>query len=179
MRLSLHRSLAAIVLCTPTLVFAAKPRPCVTADQAAQMLNKDICVSAHIYDVVSFPTAQASSTSARRRPPTSDAASPSSAWPRTAAKSANSANTATRMCRFEALSVPCAAAPAWYSAMPASSTAARRNSGPIPCSPTASCGAGAASHSRSRPASPGGRRAFMNTQDRELLPRIGSFRSAR
>ncbi|HTX74653.1 MAG TPA: hypothetical protein VMD29_00515 [Terracidiphilus sp.] len=32
--------------------FAGKPKPCVSADQAAQMLNKDICVSAHIYDVV-------------------------------------------------------------------------------------------------------------------------------
>jgi len=55
MRLSLPRSLAAIVLCTPALVFAAKPRPCVSADQAAQMLNKNICVSAHIYDVVQLP----------------------------------------------------------------------------------------------------------------------------
>jgi len=36
----------------PALAFAAKPKPCVTAEQAAQMLNKDICISAHIYDVV-------------------------------------------------------------------------------------------------------------------------------
>ena len=55
MRFCLPRSLAALVLCAPTLVFAAKPRPCVTADQAAQMLNKDICVAAHIYDVVQLP----------------------------------------------------------------------------------------------------------------------------
>lgn len=34
------------------LAFAAKPKPCVPADQAALMLNKDICVSAHIYEVV-------------------------------------------------------------------------------------------------------------------------------
>jgi hypothetical protein len=32
--------------------FAAHPKSCVTADQAMQMVNKDICVSAHIYDVV-------------------------------------------------------------------------------------------------------------------------------
>ena len=32
--------------------FAANPRSCVTADQATAMVNKDICVSAHIYDVV-------------------------------------------------------------------------------------------------------------------------------
>ena len=43
---------ALLVVLAPALAFAAKPKPCVTADQAAQMLNKDICVSAHIYDVV-------------------------------------------------------------------------------------------------------------------------------
>lgn len=31
---------------------AAHPRSCVTADQAMKMVNKDVCVSAHIYDVV-------------------------------------------------------------------------------------------------------------------------------
>jgi hypothetical protein len=55
MRLSLPRTLAALALCTPLLSFAAKPKPCIPADQAAQMLNKDICVSAHIYDVVQLP----------------------------------------------------------------------------------------------------------------------------
>ena len=55
MRLSLPRTLAALALCTPALAFAAKPKPCVPADQAAQMLNKDICISAHIYDVVQLP----------------------------------------------------------------------------------------------------------------------------
>ena len=39
----------------PTLAVAGASKPCVTADQAAQMLNKDICVSAHIYDVVQLP----------------------------------------------------------------------------------------------------------------------------
>jgi hypothetical protein len=34
---------------------AAAPRPCVSADQAVRMLNKDICVTAHIYDVVQLP----------------------------------------------------------------------------------------------------------------------------
>ena len=45
----------ALVLCAPTLALAAKPRPCVPADQAAKMLNKDVCISAHIYDVVELP----------------------------------------------------------------------------------------------------------------------------
>jgi hypothetical protein len=44
-----------LMLGTPMLALAAKPKPCVGAVQAAQMLNKDICVSAHIYDVVQLP----------------------------------------------------------------------------------------------------------------------------
>lgn len=55
MRLSLPRLLAVIAMCAPALASAAKPKPCVPADQAAQMLNKDICVSAHIYEVVQLP----------------------------------------------------------------------------------------------------------------------------
>jgi len=34
---------------------AAKSKPCVTADQAALMIHKDACVTAHIYDVVQLP----------------------------------------------------------------------------------------------------------------------------
>jgi hypothetical protein len=44
-----------LIVCAPALGLAAKPRPCVPADQAAQILNKDICISAHIYDVVELP----------------------------------------------------------------------------------------------------------------------------
>jgi hypothetical protein len=44
--------LACIALSALSPLFAAKPKPCVTADQAAKMLNKDICISAHVYDVV-------------------------------------------------------------------------------------------------------------------------------
>src|ERR1700683_501589 len=40
------------MLCLPAPVYAASAKPCVTAEQAAQMVNKDICISAHIYDVV-------------------------------------------------------------------------------------------------------------------------------
>jgi hypothetical protein len=36
----------------PGLAFARKPKPCVTADEAAKLLNKDVCVTAHIYNVV-------------------------------------------------------------------------------------------------------------------------------
>jgi hypothetical protein len=34
---------------------ASVPKQCVTADQASKMLNKDVCISAHIYDVVQLP----------------------------------------------------------------------------------------------------------------------------
>ncbi len=34
---------------------AAKPKECITADQAPLMLHKDVCITAHIYDVVELP----------------------------------------------------------------------------------------------------------------------------
>lgn len=55
MRIRRSTSCFALVLCAPTLALAAKPKPCVPADQAAIMLNKDVCVSAHVYDVVELP----------------------------------------------------------------------------------------------------------------------------
>jgi hypothetical protein len=39
----------------PAFSFAAKARRCFTADQASTMLNEDVCVSAHVYDVVRLP----------------------------------------------------------------------------------------------------------------------------
>ncbi len=44
-----------MLLVAPSLVFASQPKPCVPADQASKMLNKNICVSAHIYNVVQLP----------------------------------------------------------------------------------------------------------------------------
>ena len=49
------RYLFALVFLSPLACFAAAPKQCVTAEQAAKMLNKDICISAHIYDVVQLP----------------------------------------------------------------------------------------------------------------------------
>jgi hypothetical protein len=34
---------------------AARPKPCVTADDASRMLNKDVCITAHVYEVVELP----------------------------------------------------------------------------------------------------------------------------
>jgi len=45
--------LCALAVRLPAL--AGTPRPCVPADQASGNLNKDICISAHIYDVVELP----------------------------------------------------------------------------------------------------------------------------
>jgi len=47
--------LAALTLWGGSHAFAAKPKPCVPADQAVKLLNKNICVSAHVYDVVELP----------------------------------------------------------------------------------------------------------------------------
>ncbi len=50
--------LGAAVLLTalvPLPAFATKPMQCIPAEQAAQMMNKDVCISAHIYDVVELP----------------------------------------------------------------------------------------------------------------------------
>jgi hypothetical protein len=51
----MRRLLALALLFAAAPFLAAKPKLCVTPDQAGQFLNKDICISAHIYDVVEFP----------------------------------------------------------------------------------------------------------------------------
>lgn len=46
----------AVFLCAfGVFPLSARPKPCVTADEASKMLNKDICISAHVYDVVRLP----------------------------------------------------------------------------------------------------------------------------
>jgi hypothetical protein len=39
-------------VCASLPIHAHAPRQCVSAEEAAKMLNKDVCISAHIYDVV-------------------------------------------------------------------------------------------------------------------------------
>jgi len=39
----------------PPAAVAAPLKPCFTADEAMQMVNKDVCVTAHVYDVVVLP----------------------------------------------------------------------------------------------------------------------------
>ena len=52
MRVSYLIALAALAFSGSTAAFAAKPKPCVTADEASKLVDKDVCVSAHIFDVV-------------------------------------------------------------------------------------------------------------------------------
>lgn len=46
---------ALLVFVSPLSASATAKKPCVPADQASKMLKKDICVSAHVYDVVQLP----------------------------------------------------------------------------------------------------------------------------
>jgi hypothetical protein len=47
--------LVLLALAAPFAVLAGTPKPCFPADQASKMLKKDVCVSAHVYDVVQLP----------------------------------------------------------------------------------------------------------------------------
>ncbi len=54
------RSLRGFVCVAATIAAMAVPafartRPCITAGETSKMLNKDVCVTAHIYDVVQLP----------------------------------------------------------------------------------------------------------------------------
>jgi hypothetical protein len=50
--MAVNRWIAFLFLAGSAAAFARAPKPCVTADEAAKMLNKDICISAHVYEVV-------------------------------------------------------------------------------------------------------------------------------
>jgi hypothetical protein len=47
--------LVLFALAGPLPGLAAAAKPCVSADQASKQLKKDICISAHIYEVVQLP----------------------------------------------------------------------------------------------------------------------------
>jgi hypothetical protein len=46
------RRLGLIAILCPALAFAHEAKPCIKPTDASQYLNKDICISVHIYDVV-------------------------------------------------------------------------------------------------------------------------------
>ena len=49
------RWLVLFALAAPLSTFAGEPKACVTADEATLLVNKDVCITAHIYDVVELP----------------------------------------------------------------------------------------------------------------------------
>ncbi len=46
------RQLAILIVLWPALAAAKSHKPCVALDEAARLLNRDVCVAAHVYDVV-------------------------------------------------------------------------------------------------------------------------------
>lgn len=47
------RSVGGFVLFAVAIsAWAAHPKACVSADEASRMLNKDVCISAHVYEIV-------------------------------------------------------------------------------------------------------------------------------
>ena len=45
-----------LLLCSPSSsLFAVHPKPCIPTDEAAKLVNKDVCIETHIYDVVELP----------------------------------------------------------------------------------------------------------------------------
>jgi hypothetical protein len=51
----LRPTLRLILVLTCATLSAHAAKPCIPIDQAQQNLNKDICISAHVYDVVELP----------------------------------------------------------------------------------------------------------------------------
>ncbi len=49
------RWLVLLAAAWPAVALAGGQKTCVTADEASLLLNKDVCVTAHIYDVVELP----------------------------------------------------------------------------------------------------------------------------
>ena len=51
--MALHRfGIFVLFLAAETALAFAAAKPCMTADEASKLMNKDVCVSAHVYNVV-------------------------------------------------------------------------------------------------------------------------------
>jgi len=46
------RWIALFAMATPLTAFGSAPKACIPADEATKLVDKDVCVSAHVYDVV-------------------------------------------------------------------------------------------------------------------------------
>ena len=49
------RRIALLLFLCPLTVFAAHPKPCIPTVEAATLTSKDVCIQAHVYDVVELP----------------------------------------------------------------------------------------------------------------------------
>jgi hypothetical protein len=47
--------IAVLLAVSVTLLSAGSQKPCLTAEEASKLVNKDVCVTAYIYDVVQLP----------------------------------------------------------------------------------------------------------------------------
>jgi hypothetical protein len=47
----MRRMVLVLMLCSVT-AFAKRSKPCITVDEAAKLANKDVCIEAHVYNVV-------------------------------------------------------------------------------------------------------------------------------
>jgi len=96
MRLRPQPSLVLLALAASLSAFAA-PKPCVPADKASKLLKKDVCISAHVYDVVQLPDGTRYLDVCTPQTQTTPVVSPLSACGKTITKWASSANTAIWM----------------------------------------------------------------------------------
>jgi hypothetical protein len=46
---------ALVLLLFPIAAFAARPKPCIGTDDAAKLVNKDVCIRVHVYEVIELP----------------------------------------------------------------------------------------------------------------------------
>lgn len=44
-----------VVMLCPVAALAAHPKACIPIEAAAKLVNKDVCIEAHVYDVVELP----------------------------------------------------------------------------------------------------------------------------
>jgi hypothetical protein len=46
---------ALFIFLSPLVAFAAQPKSCVSPNEAVKLVDKDVCIQAHVYDVVELP----------------------------------------------------------------------------------------------------------------------------
>ncbi len=47
--------LVLVALIAPIPGVCTKPKPCISTEEATKLLNKDVCIAAHVYEVVELP----------------------------------------------------------------------------------------------------------------------------